>query len=156
MLILDSNLLVLYTVGATSRSYISKHKNLKNYTEEDFDILLEIISSVKNVLVTPNTLTETSNLALQIGNPAKEEIRLCLKRIIELTEESYIKSVDAVRNSHYSFLGLTDAALLEFANTGKGPSKITLLTTDLDLYIASFSSKIQSINFNHYRDNYYG
>ncbi|MGH9477535.1 MAG: hypothetical protein ACRD1C_14630, partial [Terriglobales bacterium] len=61
-LILDSNLLVLLTVGTASRAYISRHKRLQAYSEADFDLLVEVIAPVSKVMVTSNTLTETANL----------------------------------------------------------------------------------------------
>ena len=61
VIVLDANLLLLLVVGLTSRAYISKHKRLQGYEELDFDLLICLIGSA-NVIVTPNTLTETSNL----------------------------------------------------------------------------------------------
>ena len=76
--ILDSNLLVLLVVGTTSRSYIGKHKRLRAYTDRDFVLLLEVLSAAQRIIVTPNTVTETSNLAGQIAEPARSRIsRFC-------------------------------------------------------------------------------
>ena len=64
-IILDTNLLLLLVVGSTDRRYISAHKNLA-FEEEDSDILVGILSQTPSIILTPNTLTETSNLARQI------------------------------------------------------------------------------------------
>ena len=39
VVILDTNLLVLLIVGNTSKSLINSHKRLKDYSEDDFDVL---------------------------------------------------------------------------------------------------------------------
>ena len=67
---LDTNLLVLLVVGSESRELISKHRRLEHYSAEDYDILVELLQNAENLFVTPNTLTETSNLVSQHGEPA--------------------------------------------------------------------------------------
>ena len=61
-LFIDSNLLVLLTVGSVGRDLIAKHRRLREYTAEDYGILVDLLSRFDQVFVTPNTLTETSNL----------------------------------------------------------------------------------------------
>ena len=59
---LDTNLFVLLVVGSESRDLISKHRRLEHYSPEDYDILLDLLEGADQLFVTPNTLTETSNL----------------------------------------------------------------------------------------------
>ena len=68
---LDTNLLVLLVVGSESRELISKHRRLEHYSAEDFDILCEFLENANQLYVTPNTLTETSNLVGQHGEPER-------------------------------------------------------------------------------------
>ena len=68
---IDANLLVLLVVGSAGRDYISKHRRLRRFSKEDYDLLLRLIRKAKGtrrVFVTPNTLTETSNLLGQHGS----------------------------------------------------------------------------------------
>ena len=58
----DANLLVLFVVGSESPDLIPKHRRLKGYLAEDYDLLFLLLDEVDQVFVTPNTLTETSNL----------------------------------------------------------------------------------------------
>ncbi|WP_423924705.1 hypothetical protein [Candidatus Palauibacter sp.] len=67
----DANLLVLLAVGLTDRRLIEKHKPLKQFSTDDYDRLIEIISQVKRVFVMPNTLTEASNLLAQHREPQR-------------------------------------------------------------------------------------
>ena len=63
-------------MGSASRNYISKHKRLRAYAETDFDLLVAQLSVASAVLLTPNTLTETSNLVDHIGEPAHAVISI--------------------------------------------------------------------------------
>lgn len=148
-ILLDTNLLLLFVVGTTSRDYISKHKRLNQFTVEDYDTLIQVIAHAPEVLLSPNTLTETSNLAAYIGDPAKTEIFRVLRGVISKSQEQYIHSRVASERQEFLRLGLTDAALLE-AST----DEVAILTTDFDLYRAALAKGSPAINFNHLRDTY--
>ncbi len=62
---IDSSLLVLLVVGSAGRDLIAKRRRLREYTVEDYELLIDLLSPVDQVFVTPNTLTETSNLLAQ-------------------------------------------------------------------------------------------
>lgn len=148
-ILLDTNLLVLFVVGTASRGYIEKHKRLTEFTVEDYDALLKIIAAASAVLVTPNTLTETSNLAAYIGEPAKSHIFEVLRTVVASSEESYVPSRKASEREEFVRLGLTDASLIETST-----DETTVLTTDLGLYLAVLNKGVPAINFNHVRDQY--
>lgn len=148
-LILDTNLLVLFVVGTASRDYITSHKRLTEFVPQDYDCLLEIVSRAKTVLVTPNTLSETSNLAAYIAEPAKGNVMRVLGKLISDSEELYVKSSEAAAAQEFIHLGLTDAALI---CAGEGGAVI--LTTDLDLHLAVLARGKDSVNFNNLRDQY--
>ena len=65
---LDANLFVLLVVGSVGRDLIAKHRRLRAYSAEDYEILIDLLDRVERVFVTPNTLTETSNLLAQHQN----------------------------------------------------------------------------------------
>jgi hypothetical protein len=148
-LILDTNLLLLLIVGSASKDYISKHKRLKAYSEKDFDILMKIISYVPNVFVTPNILTETSNLAGQIPEPARTKIFNVFRDYIPSVEEHYCESRRATNREEFIRLGLTDAVILH-----EMTDAFILLTDDFDLYSAAIKEGYPAQNFNHLRDTY--
>jgi hypothetical protein len=148
-LLVDTNLLVLLTVGATSRDYITRHKRLTAFIPEDYDVLLHLISDAQAVRVTPNILTETSNLAAYIDNPAKSQIFDTFQRLISSFLEIYVPSTAAIGRWEFIRLGLTDAAVLEALT-----DQVVLLTTDLDLFLAAQSAGASAINFNRVRDRY--
>ena len=147
-LFIDSNLLVLLTVGSVGRDLIAKHRRLREYTAEDYEILVDLLGKVDQVFVMPNTLTETSNLLAQHGDPERSRFFERLRAIIQKSEEVVVASVAASGNSSFGRLGLTDAALLEVI-TAETP----LVTVDLDLYLAAVESgDARALNFTHLRN----
>lgn len=114
-------------------------------------MLLKMISKAPAVLVTPNTLTETSNLAAFIGEPARTEIFRILRQVVLSSEETYVPSHVASAKSEFIRLGLTDAALLEVSS-----AETVLVTTDLKLFLAVQATGALAINFNQLRDSYLG
>ena len=145
---IDANLLVLLVVGSVGREFIEKHRRLSEYSAEDYDILNSLLDPVERVYVTPNTLTETSNLLGQHREPERSRFFDRLRFIIHESEEVIVASAQASSNSAFNRLGLTDAALLE-AVTPETP----LVTVDLDLYLAANASGQEAaLNFTHYRN----
>lgn len=144
----DANLLVLLVVGSLGRDLIAKHKRLQTYSAEDYEILISLLDPVERVLVTPNTLTETSNLLAQHAEPERSRFFERLRFIIQESKEDVVASAAASANSAFVRLGLTDAALLE-AVTPDTP----LVTVDLDLYLAAIERGQEiALNFTHFRD----
>jgi len=125
------------------------HKKLKSYTEEDFVLLCNLLSAATEVVVTPNTLTETSNLAAYISDPALTHIFEVLQLLIKspATTECLVESELAAARPEFIRLGLTDSALLHIA----GDSHL-LLTADVGLYLAALKDGKKAENFNHHRN----
>ena len=142
---LDANLLVLLVVGETDRKLIAKHKRLSEFDEDDYERLVELLSHMGQILVTPNTLTEASNLLAQHGEPEKSQIFEVLRILIEECEEIVVTSQRASHNKEFKRLGLTDAVLLETISNEK-----PVITVDLDLYLAAINREEDSaFNFRH-------
>ena len=146
-LFIDANLIVLLVVGSADPDLITKHRRTKMFAVEDFERLIRAISQVGKLRVTPNTLTEASNLIGQHGEPQRSWLLMRLRALIEQSPETVVTSVDAARHVAFPRLGLTDAALLEVVS-----ADAPLLTVDLDLYVAALASGEEAaINFNHWR-----
>lgn len=153
----DTNLLVLLVVGATGRHLITKHRRLRRFARHDYDLLLRLIASAKAsgrrtgsteagaVLVTPNTLTEASNLLDQHQDPERTRFFDTLRTLIERNEEVVVKSVTASAIPEFSRLGLADAVLVQAAS-----AETPLLTVDLDLFHAVATKDHRAaVNFTH-------
>ena len=80
---IDSNLLVLLVVGSVGLDLIAKHRRLRDYSRDDFETLVDLLSHVDHLYVTPNTLTEASNLLAQHGEPERSLFLEHLRAIIQ-------------------------------------------------------------------------
>lgn len=144
-LLVDANLLVLLVVGLANEGWIRSHKALSAYDRRDFQALKTFMGFFDTLCVTPNTLTECSNLGRQIGGQAKRGISLTLGALIRTATERHLGSIEVCEGEDYARLGLTDAVLLALMN-----EKMTLLTADLDLYLAACAiDPERAFNFNH-------
>lgn len=142
---IDANLLVLLIVGRVGEEFIAKHSRLQQFVDEDYRILRNLLDIVDQVFVTPNTLTETSNLLAQHGEPERSRFFDQLRSTIEESREIHVVSEVASQNREFRRLGLTDAALLEVATV-----ETPLLTVDLDLYLAAITKdQGTAMNFRH-------
>ena len=141
---IDTNLLVLLVVGSVDRKLVDTHPRTATFKPEDYDRLLGIINTLKRVFVTPNTLTETSNLLKQ---PRDKRAVDRLRSLIGESEEIVVASATAAHNSEFARLGLTDTVLLEVIS-----AKRPLITVDLELYSAAFSKGEEAaINFTRFQ-----
>ena len=131
-LLLDSSLLLLWIVGSLDRNLVHQHRRLAAYTARDFDILIDLVSQRGTVYVTPNTLTEATNLLMQHRDPQRTRLLEMLRASIAESEEVIVTSSLAAGRTEFLRLGLTDAVLLEAI----APFR-PLVTADLELYLAA-------------------
>ena len=153
----DANLLVLLVVGNTDRSLIGKHRRLKRFRADDYERLINLIasatasgipvSSTGPILVTPNALTEASNLLAQHRDPQRSRFLNTLRMLIEASKEVVVKSVTASNSRVFTRQGLSDAVLYEAVS-----SETPLVTVDLELYVAIAAKDPHcAINFTHHQ-----
>lgn len=139
---------MLLVVGSVDRHLIAKHRRLREYSLDDYRTLVNLLDQVEQVFVTPNTLTETSNLLARHAEPERSRFLDRLRFIIQESKEIVAASTVASRNKAFGRLGLTDAALLEVA-TEERP----VVTVDLGLYLAALEKgEERAVNFTHLRD----
>ena len=144
---IDANLLVLLVVGLADTRLIRKHKRLRAFNLDDFKVLVELVGGLARILVTPNTLTEVSNLLSQHREPQRSVIMDKLACLVTESEEIYIISAEACRNKQFRRLGLTDAALLDCISANR-----PLIAVDADLYRQAFLKGSRAcLNFHHIR-----
>ncbi len=143
LLLLDTNLLVLFTVGLADPDYIARHKRLRQYDQIDHEIVSDMVAQSGGLLLTPNVVTETSNLVCQVHEPIRTEAMAELAALVEASEERYVPSRSAMAE-HHRALGVTDMVLLTLARTGA-----RLITTDFDLYQAAATAGLDVTNYTH-------
>ena len=100
------------------------------------------------LFLTPNTLTEASNLLRQHGEPERSLLLEQLRALIRRSEEVVVASKDAASTDVFLRHGLTDAALLEAVS-----EETPLLTMDGNLYQEALAKgRETAVNFTHLRD----
>ncbi|MEN0000642.1 MAG: hypothetical protein AAF940_07145 [Pseudomonadota bacterium] len=151
MTILDTSILVLVCVGLADRSFVQRHKNLKAYEPEDFDLLKSYIAQLEKVAVTPNIAAEASNLLFQVSDPIRTQIMAKFREILTQWLEYYEPSRNAVARGEFTWMGVADCATLSVLDGEK-----QLLTADAKLHIAAANAGLKSVNFNHLREARFG
>jgi predicted nucleic acid-binding protein len=149
--LVDTSLLVLYTVGSVNRNRIEQFKRTRQYSRSDYTLLLQVMDRFKRLFTVAHVLAEVSNLT-DLSGPERSKARGVLKRTVSLLEETPMPSVRAANDSLYPRLGLADASIAAVARE----EKCTVLTEDLDLYLAPTNEKLAAVNFTHLRAQQWG
>ena len=71
--ILDANLLLVLLAGSCDKRSLGQKKFVKDYGADDFNMLREMLSGFGEFFVTPNVITECSNLLCGRGGHGKNE-----------------------------------------------------------------------------------
>jgi predicted nucleic acid-binding protein len=145
---LDAQLLLLLLVGLVERDYVQRHKRLNRYDANAFDLLVNNIGGARGLFVTPNALTEVSNLLdYGVDEPLRSKLWRSFAGFIKSSVvEEYRSSLLVVQEQEFLRLGLADCAWL-----GSIDSSTVLLTDDLQLYNAAKSRGITTYYFTHLR-----
>ncbi|HEY0514856.1 MAG TPA: PIN domain-containing protein [Thermoanaerobaculia bacterium] len=146
-LLVDTNILLLYIVGSLSPDHIARHKRTDTFTVEDYRLLDRLLRQFSGIVVTPNILTEVSNLLGYTDAKTREKLLLLLRAWMPAFDEHYVRSHEAVELTEFPRLGLADASVLACMSQG-----LTILTDDLHLYLALQRKGGEVINFNHLRE----
>jgi hypothetical protein len=141
--LVDSNLLVLYLVGATNPKRIQSFKRTQRYTIEQFEILQRLIACFSSVIATPHVLTEVSNLT-DLDGRERLLIRELFRRHVLVMDERFVKSQTVVQDALFDRLGLTDSAIASLHE-----EDVLVVTDDLHLHLALERRGVDSLNFNH-------
>ncbi|MGO8931026.1 MAG: hypothetical protein ACLQU3_29570 [Limisphaerales bacterium] len=141
-LLIDTNLLLLYFVGAFRPDRIRSFNRTSRYSVDDFALLEKVISSFKRIITTPHVLTEVSNLMGQCGEPLRSDLRGCLQAAIEGWNETSTPSRTLAKAAHFLRFGRTDTAIADLA-----PGSCLVLTDDRPLAGLLESRNVAVIRF---------
>ena len=128
--IVDTNLTVLLIVGSASRDYIRMHRRFQKYTEDDFDVLGELINQFDDIITVPHVLSETSNLIRQVVGQAHRLILARFQVFVETVVELPIASLIGCQRLEFRRLGLADSVLLHVCSLDLAGTRPTLVTVD--------------------------
>ncbi|HEX6746840.1 MAG TPA: PIN domain-containing protein [Longimicrobium sp.] len=147
VLLVDTNVLLVLLLGASDPAHIQRFKRTHAYSAADFELLTDFISGFSELVVTPNVLTEASNLAGQLAEPLRSEVFTSLAVLATQTAERYFPSRDAVREVDFVRLGLADISVLLAAR-----ERVMVLTDDLQLYLRLAALNLHVVNYHHLRE----
>jgi len=145
-LLVDANLLILYTVGLVRPDRIDGFKRTSRYDRDSFKLLLRFMDRFQKIYTVAHVMAEVSNLT-DLSGPERLEARRVLASAIAIFDEPHVPSKQAAGNSPYESLGLTDSAISIVARQ----TKCTVLTDDLDLYLSLERERLRVVNFTHLR-----
>ena len=149
-IMVDTNILLLFFIGAFDQDLIPKFKRTKTFSVEDYEVLVRFLSPFYRIATTPHILTEVSNLAGQLREPAKSEYFKKFSSEITLLEEENVASRDVAQTQEFVKFGLTDTGIIHLT---KG--KYLVLTDDFPLSQYLQSAGVDVVNFNHIRTTYW-
>src|SRR5947209_18915054 len=86
-LLIDTNLLVLFTVGVVNRGRIENFKRTRQYTERDYDLLLRVLEKTAPLYTVAHVLAEVSNL-IDLAGSERLQARHVLKEMITTLKET--------------------------------------------------------------------
>jgi rRNA-processing protein FCF1 len=145
-ILIDTNLLLLLFIGRVSPEFIQQFKRTTTYTAADYQMLLRLIDQFEKIVVTPNVLTEVSNLANGLHGDRLRDFFKVFKESLTILSEEFVPSAEAVSQPGFEIYGLADVGISLISRSNY------LVFTD-DLRFADFASRngIDVINFNHLR-----
>src|SRR5579864_8338785 len=114
-LFVDTNLLVLFTIGSVNRNRIEQFKRTSKYTQTDYDLLLRVLGKFKTLYTVAHVMAEVSNLT-DLSVPEQRQARHVLKETLSVLTEVGMQSSRAADNPLYQDHGLVDAAIAAVAH----------------------------------------
>jgi len=122
--LLDSNLLLVLLTGAIGVGLFAKFERVSQYTFEDYELLLRILSSFRSLLTTPHILTEVSNLANKLSGADRNHwysnlAALCASERHENgLLEIWAPAAKLAAMPEFVDFGITDCAVAQIASDG--------------------------------------
>jgi rRNA-processing protein FCF1 len=150
-LLVDTNLLVLYAVGTVNRDRIETFKRTRQYTKDDYDLLVRVLGNFERLHTVAHVLAEVSNLT-DLPGAERLQARLVLKETISLLHEASMSSTRTAEDRLYEDLGLVDAAIGAVARA----HNCAVLTDDFVLYERLSRQNVTVFSFAHLRAQAWG
>ncbi len=147
-LLIDSNLLVLFTVGTVNPVRIPSFKRTSRYDRDAFDLLVRVMSRYDQIYTVAHVMAEVSNLT-DLNGQERLQARRILATTVALFEEPHVASSEAAGAAPYEDLGLADSAISIVARQ----TKCSVLTDDLGLYLSLLREDLPAVNFTHLRQS---
>ncbi len=145
-ILVDTNILLLFFIGAFDQSLIPRFKRTRQFTVEDYTTLISILGLFDKIVTTPHILTEVSNLSGQLGEPVRSEYFKKFSSGIILLEEENVAGRDVAQMQEFVRFGLTDSGIIRVTR-----GRYLVLTDDFRLSQYLQGAGVDVVNFNHIR-----
>ena len=145
-LLVDTNLLLLLTIGRCDPGLIKAFKRTEKYDLKDFGLLVRLAGMFRKHVTTPHVLTEISNLATSLPDHIRPAYFASLVSQFEAYSEEPVPFATVGRMDMFVKFGVTDSAISHIAR-----NKYLVLTDDFPLANFLQKQKQDVINFNHLR-----
>lgn len=135
-LIIDTNIFLLLFLGTYNKDYMRKSSlmtnNNKNYTNEHYDLMLEIIKRFRNnIVITPHVLSEINMLSRRdVKKPHFEPYFTKMLEKLLTYKEHLVELQILLKNKGINEFGFTDMTLIEAATKNDW----AILTDEINLY----------------------
>ncbi len=120
--LLDTNLLLVFLTGAIGSHLFSRFKRVRDYTIEDYELLVRLLGSFTVLVTTPHILTEASNLANSLSGSYRQEwftnlsILLASEQKDVRLREQWLPASQLADLPEFIELGITDSAVTKLAS----------------------------------------
>jgi predicted nucleic acid-binding protein len=141
--------MLLFFLGSYDRRQVDTNSRLQAYSQQDFDLLVQVLNRFRLLITTPHILTEVSNLSSAISERDREAYFRAIASHLTLLDEQRVAS-QVCLNSRWARFGLTDAAIATIAK-----KKYLVITDDFRLSQSLQNDGIDALNFNHLRQAYW-
>ncbi|HUO09548.1 MAG TPA: hypothetical protein VM008_14660 [Phycisphaerae bacterium] len=149
-ILLDTNLMVVYTVACLDIYRIGRAKRTEAFTSTDGRRLLYLVSRFRRRRSTPAILAESFNLLEPFFKtlPPSESHRLqtAIREEIDLIEEHYVPAKRIAADDALLRYGFTDLAIASHAD-----NETVIVTVDLPLIGLLEKRNLAVLNYNHLR-----
>lgn len=139
-LLLDTNVLLLFIVGSVKIQAVGA-KRLKEFDQDDFDLVVRLATESSNHISTPHILAEVSNFLGSGKQQLVEGGTVAFAEYIALLNEIYVPAEDVVSSPEFHALGLTDAAIHHLAE-----SDTRVISVDFHLCNRLAAKGVEAIN----------
>jgi len=145
-ILIDSNILLVWTIGSFSLALIRGFKRTAAYTPRDFNLIHSLLGRFKRVVTMPGIIAEVSNLSGQLAGNIRDRFWKSYGTQICEFEEYFQRGATISTEGLFSKLGYTDTGIVLAARSGH-----LVLTDDFRLYIELSRAGLPVINFTHLR-----
>lgn len=145
--LLDSNLLLIFLCGSLGAQVFTRFKRVKDYSMDDYELLLRFVGCFSVLLTTPHILTEVNNLANSLPEWVKPDWYENFSSLIASQDqlpglrEHWDPAIELSQMPQFAAFGITDTALTRLS------SEALIVTEDYRLSGSLASCGIDVLNF---------